>query len=169
MTPYSTESGLVSHEIYPLMQSCDGAVWIGSAQGLNRVRFRDGKIENSAIIVGANIQALWEDAAGRIWIGTTAGLRRYENGKILDLPALVNKATVHDVKADREGNYWVATHLGLFKFDGDNPLARYTTKDGLPSDDVNIIHQDRHGTLWFGDPGRIGTSQGRQVHFLHGG
>src|SRR5262249_1336396 len=95
------------------------------------------------------------DATGRIWIGTLSGLRRYENGKIQDLSALVNNATVHDVKADREGKYWVATFKGLFELDGDNPIAHYTTKDGLPGDDVNIIHQDRRGALWFGTQGGL--------------
>ncbi len=138
MRAYSTESGLADHEVYPLMQSRDGQIWVGTAQGLNRVRFRDGRFESSPpILTGANIQALWEDAAGRVWIGN--GLRRYENGKIKNRSALVNVGAVYDVKSDREGNYWVASGHGLFKLDGDKLVAHYTVKDGLPGDDVKII------------------------------
>src|SRR5262249_18806418 len=159
MTAYSTESGLASHEVYPLLQSRDGEIWVGTVEGVNRVRFRDGKFESSPPIKAGNIQALWEDSAGRIWIGMDGGLRRYENGKILDLSALVNKetggnkATVYDVKSDRDGKYWIASSRGLFKLDGDKVVAHYTTKDGLPGDDVKTIHQDRRGALWFGTYG----------------
>ena len=152
MTAFSTESGLASHDVYPLTQSRDGQIWVGTTRGLNRVRFQDGRFETSPPILPESTEALWEDAAGRMWIGLSDGLRRYENGKIQDLSV---NANVYDVRADREGKYWVASRQGLFKLDGDKIVGRYTTKDGLPSDDVKTIHQDRRGTLWFGTYGGL--------------
>ena len=152
MTAYSTESGLATFEVYPLMQSRDGGIWVGTTEGVSRVRFTDGKFESAPPIRAGISQALWEDAAGRIWIGTVGGLRRYENGKVQNFSV---GGTVYDVKSDREGKYWVASERGLLKLDGDKIVARYTTKDGLPGDDVKIIHQDRRGTLWFGTYGGL--------------
>jgi signal transduction histidine kinase/ligand-binding sensor domain-containing protein len=165
LTAYSTESGLATHEIYPLVQSPDGAVWVGSSQGLNQVSLRDGRFESSpTVLAGKGIQALCEDDAGRLWIGAFGGLLRYENGKIQDLSALFNYATVFDIKSDREGKHWVASDQGLFKLDGDKLVAHYTTKDGLPGDDVKIIHQDRGGKLWFGTYG--GLAQLKDGRFI---
>lgn len=164
MTAYSTESGLASHEVYPLMQRRDGAIWVGTTRGLNRAWFKEDKFESSPPIMAGLIQALWEDATGRVWVGAVDGLRRYENGKIQDFSALVNQATVYDVKADREGNYWIASTRGLFKLNGDKLVAHYTVMDGLPGDDVKIIHQDRRGTLWFGTYG--GLARLREGQFI---
>ena len=33
--------------------------------------------------------------------------------------------------------------------------AHYTTKDGLPNDDVTVIHEDRNGQLWIGTSGSL--------------
>lgn len=152
MTAYSTESGLATFEVYPLMQSRDGGIWVGTTEGVSRVRFMDGKFESAPPIRAGIIQALWEDAAGRIWIGVIGGLRRYENGKVQNFSVV---GTVYDVKSDREGKYWVASERGLLKLNGDKIVAHYTTKDGLPGDDVKIIHQDRRGALWFGTYGGL--------------
>jgi signal transduction histidine kinase/ligand-binding sensor domain-containing protein len=152
MTAHSTESGLASHEVYPLAQSRDGDVWVGTTRGLNRVRFKEGRFESSPPLLPGFIEALWEDARGRIWIGLAGGLRRYENGKLQDLAV---PAAVYGVAADRAGQYWVASSQGLFQFDDDKIIAHYTTKDGLPSNDVKTIHQDRRGTLWFGTYGGL--------------
>lgn len=84
------------------------------------------------------IQALHEDAAGRLWIGVIGGLRLYQNGKAR--PLLHENVTAYDIRADGKGNHWVASDKGLFQFDDDKLVATYTTKDGLPSDDIKVIH-----------------------------
>ncbi|MGH9840220.1 MAG: ligand-binding sensor domain-containing protein [Blastocatellia bacterium] len=147
MTAFSTESGLAGHEVYPLAQSRDGQIWVGTTQGVNKVRFKEGRFEISPPILSGFAEALWEDAGRRMWVGIDRDLRRYENGRFQDLPV---KTKVYGVISDREGKYWVASRLGVFKLDGDKLIAHYTTKDGLPSNDVKTIYQDRHGTLWFG-------------------
>jgi signal transduction histidine kinase/ligand-binding sensor domain-containing protein len=152
MRAFSTEDGLVGHEVYPLAQSRDGQIWVGTTQGVNRISFKEGRFEISPPILSGFTEALWEDAAGRMWVGIDRSLRRYENGKFQDLPL---KARVYGVISDREGKYWVAARQGVFKLDDDKLVAHYTTKDGLPSDDVKTIHQDRHGTLWFGTYGGL--------------
>ncbi|MBX3279467.1 MAG: hypothetical protein KF868_15800 [Acidobacteria bacterium] len=161
MTAWSTEQGLASNEVYPIMQSRSGDIWIGTTHGVTRVRFKDGKFNASAPIrLGRVVSALWEDGAGRIWIGIGGGLKRYENGKIRNLSALIDDTVVVDIKADRNGSVWVASNQGVFKLDGDKRLAHYTTRDGLPSDDVKVIHEDRSGALWFGTYGGLARFNG---------
>jgi signal transduction histidine kinase/streptogramin lyase len=55
---------------------------------------------------------------------------------------------------DRQGNLWFGTNKGLFKLK-DGVVSVFTTKDGLPGDDVKIIHEDRQGRLWIGTYGGL--------------
>jgi len=50
---------------------------------------------------------------------------------------------------DREGNMWFTTLTeGVFKFDGTN-FTNFTIKDGLCSNSVNSVIEDKKGNLWF--------------------
>lgn len=154
ITGYSTSSGLLHREVYPILQSRNGDIWIGSIRGLSR--FRNGQFKNTPLPAPHNVvQALCEDHAGRLWIGVVGGLLCYDNGRLRNLSSFVEGATVCGILADHLGNVWVGCERGLFKFDGERVAAHYTTKDGLPNDDVTVIHEDRNGQLWTGTSGRL--------------
>ncbi len=153
MTTYSTDNGLPHNEVYPMLQLRNGDVLVGTVQGLSR--FRNGTFRDVPLGGGYNVQALYEDSNGVVWIGKIAGLIRYQNGKVKDLSEAVNNWSVWTIHDDGHDNLWVGTDHGLFKFNGDRPSALFTTKDGLPSDDVKIIHQDHQGTLWLGTYGGL--------------
>ena len=58
----------------------------------------------------------------------------------------------HDVQTitgDNQGNLWIGTTSGVSKFDGAN-FTNYTTKNGLPSNHVNVIFIDSKQIIWFG-------------------
>jgi signal transduction histidine kinase/ligand-binding sensor domain-containing protein len=153
ITGLSTGSGLLHREVYPILQTRNGDIWVGSILGLSR--FRNGVFHNLPLPAPANIaQALSEDRTGRLWIGIVGGLLLYENGKI-NLASEVGVATVCTILTDRNGDVWVGSERGLFRFKERQLVAYYTTKDGLPSDDVRVIHEDRRGTLWIGTSGSL--------------
>ena len=107
-----------------------------------------------------NVQSLWEDRQGRLWIGTSASLYRYGNGKIEDLtPPLVKGTSVVAIHEDGTGGIWVGTARGLIKLEGDRVAEHYSTHDGLPSDDVTVIHESvdaaGHSALWIGTSGGL--------------
>jgi signal transduction histidine kinase/ligand-binding sensor domain-containing protein len=154
ITGYSTDSGLLHREVYPVLQSHNGDIWVGSIRGLSR--FRDGIFHNTPLPDPHNtVQALREDGVGRLWIGIVGGLLSYENGKLKNLSNLVEGATVCTILTDRYGDVWVGSERGLFKFKEGRVVAHYTAKEGLPSDDVAVIHEDRQGALWIGTSGSL--------------
>ncbi|MBI4747477.1 MAG: hypothetical protein HY774_03270 [Acidobacteria bacterium] len=163
---YSTESGLVHPETYPILQTRNGDIWVGSIGGLTQIR--GTKFTNYSLGTpnfDFAVTALWEDADGFLWVGTLNRLFRWVNGKpkpVVTFPALLITPTV--VRSDRSGNVWVGTdgsNGGLFQFRGETLVARYTTSDGLPSNDIRVIHKDRAGTLWIGTYGGL-------VHLVNG-
>ena len=153
ITGYSTASGLLHREVYPILQSHNGDIWVGSIRGLSR--FRDGVFHNTVLPEPNNVQALAEDNGGSLWVGVVGGLLRQENGKFKNLSSLVQKATVSTILTDRDGDVWVGSERGLFRFHDGRITAHYTTKEGLPSDDVTVIHEDRQGALWIGTSGNL--------------
>jgi len=151
---YSTASRLLHREVYPILQSYNGDIWVGSIRGLSR--FRDGVFHNTPLPEGYNVvQALAEDHRGNLWIGVVGGLLRQENGKLKNLSSLVQEAIVSTILTDRDGDTWVGSERGLFKFHDGRVTAHYTTKEGLSSDDVTVIHEDHQGALWIATSGNL--------------
>lgn len=157
ITTLSTKDGLNNNEVYPLIQTANGDIFIGTVQGVNR--YASGKITNPGLKYSNSfpfplyMRGLWEDDRARVWLGYQGegGFGRFEEPSSVkrigknDLP---NGAT--DFTADRAGNIWIATDEGLFKYKDDKEIAHYTVKDGLPSDSVITVHVDRHGNFWAG-------------------
>lgn len=54
---------------------------------------------------------------------------------------------VYEVIQDHNGFLWVATDNGIARFDGKR-FINYTTKDGLPSNDVIHVFKQNDGTIW---------------------
>lgn len=156
ITTLSVKDGLINDEVYPLLQTTAGDIFIGTSHGLSR--YSAGKVIDSGLKYNTSpgplsTRALWEDPAGQLWIGFQGegGFGRFQPpasvnriGKT-DLP---NGAT--DFAADRDGNVWIATEEGLFEYRNDQEVARYTSVDGLPSGRVITLRFDRSGNLWMG-------------------
>jgi len=56
-------------------------------------------------------------------------------------------SVVYDAIQDKEGFMWFATENGLSRFDGKN-FKTFTTKDGLPDNEVLKLFVDSKGRLW---------------------
>jgi len=151
---YSTADGLLHPEVYPILQVRNGDIWIGSYFGLSC--YKDGRFKTTPLPEPNNmVQALAEDRSGGLWIGLLGGLLRLDNGKLKNLSTLVGKATVFSILTARDGHVWVGNANGLFEFDRERIAAHYTTKDGLPEDNVTAIYEDRQGQLWIVTSGSL--------------
>ena len=61
-----------------------------------------------------------------------------------------SKVEVFAMTFDRDGNLWVASRgKGLYRIHGD-VVDHYGRTDGLSSDSVNLLFEDREGILWAG-------------------
>ena len=68
---YSAADGLPSNTVYAVTQDAEGALWIGTRNGLARF---DGVCFQNWKEYG-RVNALTVDKAGRLWVGSTQGLR----------------------------------------------------------------------------------------------
>ncbi|CAN5211520.1 hypothetical protein BH10ACI1_BH10ACI1_19600 [soil metagenome] len=160
VTPLSVKDGLIHNEVYPILKTRDGSVYIGTVGGLSR--YKDGKFtemvlrHKSELGIRA-VQSLWEDEDGRLWLGVVGGLFVLKDGKIEDKTDIFDTPdTIYAIYSQKDGSLLFATeHLGVLRFKNGKIIAKYTTAEGLPSNDVKFIHEDREGNLWFGTYGGL--------------
>ena len=56
--------------------------------------------------------------------------------------------SVNDILQTRDGYLWLATFGGLVRFDGVRFVVFNRGVEGIRSQRVRVLHEDRHGTLW---------------------
>jgi ligand-binding sensor domain-containing protein len=152
-TRYRTREGLPDNFVRALRRDSHGALWAGTNGGL--ARLEHGRF--ARVTAGSNdeqdwVRSLFEDREGNLWVGTNTGLNSYHDGRFTlysrleGLPG--DKPTV--VHQDRSGAVWVGFHdRGLFRF-RPAPNLRYSTANGLPSNEIFSIRDASDGSLLVG-------------------
>src|SRR5215831_4922165 len=97
-----------------------------------------------------SIQAILQTRDGYLWLGTERGLVRFDGVSFTvfdkgNAPGMRN-SNVQALYQDRQGVLWVGTWGGLHRFQ-DGKFTAYTTRDGLASDRVLALCEDRDGGL----------------------
>ncbi|MGD2089241.1 MAG: two-component regulator propeller domain-containing protein [Candidatus Aminicenantes bacterium] len=150
---WNMDGGLPCNSVYAVRQTRDGCLWIGTQDGLVRFDGIGFEIYNKKKIQQLtcnDIRALYQDKHGTLWIGTASGgLTRYKGGQFTTYPITVYESLymISAINEDRWGNLWIGSRRGLTCLNS-NKFIPYTTKQGLPHNQVKSIHKDRKGDLW---------------------
>ena len=144
--------GVASDIIRALLADSSGRIWVGTnGGGLDCIE--KGRITNfntSHGLPNNYIYALGEDKKGRIWVGAyNGGLAVLEQGRFRKLVAKdIADQPVWVIHTDRDGDLWVGTdHAGLLWIH-DEQVVRFSSRDGLYSDQAFQILEDRRDRLW---------------------
>lgn len=140
-----------------------GQLWVSSSSGGLNVMNDDGTFERITLKRPSDEDRpvlVWnwtQDDLGRYWLATSRGLFRFfpEERRaqfIFDIPEKVANDGRFDISDlfYLNGKLFCATNEnGLVIFDPeDQSWEGFTLDDGLPSNDLNAIAQDRGGNLW---------------------
>ncbi|MBM0103255.1 hypothetical protein JM946_00800 [Steroidobacter sp. S1-65] len=143
-----------------LAQGPDGSLWVGADMAL--LNWRDGKtdvIRPAALEANrgmGGISAIVATRRGDLWVGMNTpghegGLQRVVDGKLQPLlsPELDSSALmIYTLFVDSHDALWVGTgDQGLLRIHGDR-VERFRSSDGLSSDTVLRIYEDREGNVW---------------------
>ena len=157
---FGKADGIPITPIDSILADGKGGFWLGGQTAL--VHWHDGISETYPIEalksnVGQHgIVSLALGPDGSLWVGMLAegpglGLGRLIGGTVKSFVTPTfdgSKVEVYATIFDRDGNLWVASRgKGLFRIHG-NVVDHYGRTDGLSSDEVRLLFEDREGILW---------------------
>ncbi len=128
----------------------DGNVWAGTNGGLARL---EGDhfvaMRASGESDRGQVRSMYEDREGDLWIGSNEGLTRLRDDvfTVYGKPEGLPSNEPNTVFQDSSGRIWIGFHdAGLMLFDGARSKF-YTTRDGLPNNEVYAIRETGNGDL----------------------
>jgi len=173
---YTRADGLAEFGVFSLAEDGEGDLWIGTDNGglqrLTQGGFRTyGAREGLASPRTVSLVPTREGGICSYAGGPSPADARTDTGRILQcfdgarfhaLSPRVRPGTRFGwgwsqvTLQDRHGEWWIPTFHGLYRFPAvpfprlasTRPLRVYTTADGLPSDEIFRLYEDRRGDLW---------------------
>ena len=170
---YTLAQGLSARTVGALAEDRDGNLWVGTfGSGAMKVA-RNGFTTYTEADGAPQASALLETRQGELCVvhGTETGLgiARFDGRRFapvrLRWPGRIRYfgwGRGQIAVQARTGEWWIATGQGLCRFAGVSrveqlagarPEAVYTTRDGLPGDNVFRVFEDSRGGIWVGTIG----------------
>lgn len=149
---YTTHDGLPTNKIKSLLYDKRGYLWIGTnGGGLCKYDFNTFTTYTTNDGLSHNyIHSLFLDKSNNLWIGTGNGINRMSKKVIVSFPvSKICNSYIGSISEDAFGNIWFGTDRCLTKYDGID-FTSYTTKNGLSSDIIYLVHFHKRGHLWIG-------------------
>ncbi len=151
------EVGIQGKVIWSLTCDRQGSLWVGLLSG-GLARWSQGRFDfqtSAGTSAGDSITAVHEDREGSLWIGgsgTGLGRLREVSFRTLTRADGLGGDLEQCVLAARDGSVWLGhngagiTHIRP----GGGPPERLGRAQGLPSEDIWSLHEDRQGNIWAG-------------------
>ena len=132
-----------------------GMIWVSGSEIGVRSYTAYGPAQSYTTVNGLddnNAGPLAEDVAGNIWVGTLSGLNVIRHGVITHI---ASRADVTSIVPCSDGSIWASSETGLIYVPpAHKPVRIFTTKDSLPTSEIDGLAEDTQGHLW------VGTQQG---------
>jgi signal transduction histidine kinase/CheY-like chemotaxis protein/ligand-binding sensor domain-containing protein len=155
------KKSLSSHIILSITGRENKGLWVGT-DGAGIYHITNKNVKNYTTKNGLTSNSIWsifEDTEGVIWIGTDGkGLMKFKNNQFekFGMGQGLSGDFISCIYADHKGNMWVGTRdgAGLDEIKNDRVIDVYTVKDGLLSNNIWAVTEDKNNNLW------IATSEG---------
>lgn len=167
---YTTQDGLVNNSVAFITQDRNGAIWIGTKEGMSR--FENGVFTNFTTADGLSnnfVRDIYEDADGTLWIGTYGGgINRFKDGKftVINSTNGLPEDIASRILVDDGDNFWVMGNQGIYSVSrkllndfADGKIERiycsvFNKNDGMEVSEGNGGSQPAgwktsDGNLWF--------------------
>jgi ligand-binding sensor domain-containing protein len=155
-TLWRISDGLPEDTVQAIVESPEGALWVGTTGGLTR-------FDGSRMQIPAKVQPLMANSIftlamgenGTLWAGTEGGgLLRLRDGQVrpYTIQDGLTDGFVRKILEDHQHRLWVGTDDGLFVMDALGPNARLRRVDvgAIAPLAVHAIAEDHAGRIWVG-------------------
>ena len=160
---YTRANGLADDRVNAMVIDGAGNLWVGTQTGLTKVT-RNGLVTYGAAdgLGPGPVHGLAEDAAGNVFAVTgDHRVNRFEDGRFTSIrpPLPADAAGVWSTAygyLTRAGEWWMMTTTGLYRFARTAQFAKladqrptvFSSRHGLPDDNVARVFEDASGDLW---------------------
>jgi ligand-binding sensor domain-containing protein/serine phosphatase RsbU (regulator of sigma subunit) len=175
---FTSEEGLVSDFVFDIYEDEDKRLWIGLVGGLNIIEFEDNSSEKIKNILSPKIESesfitilsIEPGKDGNVFLGS------YGNGLFKAVPSAGGKSIsvessainnrfpdliIWDLFTRDNRELWLATDInGVVKVKEDQITGVFNRENGLLSNQILNIIEDREGNTWFASFG-----QGAMVYY----
>ncbi|MEO6393408.1 MAG: triple tyrosine motif-containing protein [Pyrinomonadaceae bacterium] len=154
---YSAIQGLIPN-MSRMIEDTAGNFWIGGQSGLARLDRRSLRSYGESDGLGsANVQAIGEAPDGTLYFANGdyfvsqfdgTGFKTQQAAISSTSPAIWMSRFAY---LDRHDNCWILSRDKLYRFNRTNlqrPTAIYSTAEGLKSNELFQIYEDREGNIW---------------------
>jgi ligand-binding sensor domain-containing protein/two-component sensor histidine kinase len=182
---YTKPDGLAGDTIVRVFEDSRGDIWVGTVDGPGLSRWDRATTTFHTYTEKEGLPSLasfypisfCEDRTGNIWIGFSVGggLMRYRDGRFIHFTTAdgLGEGGIFNLFIDSTGRLWIpTTRGGVCRIDDtstEHPsVFTYTTDQGLSSNDVQCITEDRWGRIYFGTArgiDRLDVATGRFKHY----
>lgn len=163
LTFVTTDNGLAGNTVIDIVEDREGTLWFGTHTGLSK--YSNGGFTNFTSkdgLIHDRVSQLMIDSKGTMWIGTWGGVSQFDGTHFTDFPLPTPEIEVPSyqetaewitsILEDSKGNMWFSrSGYGVCTYDPTTSrFTELTKKDGLSSNCVQEIHEDKDGNFWFG-------------------
>ncbi len=161
----SDPNSLSNNSVFCIYEDREGLLWIGTnGGGLNMFTHEKNLIKHfvkeesdSNSLSNNYVTSILQDGNGTLWVGTYEGLNRFIDGNRTFIRYLHNAGNPNSISSNEitcivettARDLWIGTYGGLNRFNPETGSFKvYTTRQGLPSNVICGISEDKHGNLW---------------------
>jgi PAS domain S-box-containing protein len=150
---YGNDGSLGRGMVDSVYEDRKGDLWAVTGTGM--WKWRPGPPKFYPLPIGVRpLEGFTEDDAGKLLIGIEGGLRRFSDGKIeaYRLPGTVQPFLTRRLLRDHDGGLWIAAYNAGLVHIHDGKADVFRQADGLSSDDVLALFEDRENNIWASTP-----------------
>src|SRR5205814_2001265 len=138
---------LPGNDVHALLEARDGALWIGTSEGL--ARWKDGAtraFNTNDGLPGIDVRALAEDTSGVMWVYTESGLARLNGERFEAAGDWRPGAVITTVTASGQTRPW-----GDANPNAGDAWRRAADQAGLARDDLEFLAEFNNGAIGVAD------------------
>ena len=162
------DDGSLGVAVASLYEDAEGSLWVGTATGL--WRWNPGPPTRRLSIPIQSSNSLTQGEYGAGVMVATDSVYQIEGEKFVNYPleGAPSPLTARVLLRDRHGGLWIGTQAHGIVHSYEGKTFRFTQADGLTSDLILTLFEDREGTIWVATPNGLDQFRGSPVGSLSG-
>lgn len=166
LTEYRMRDGLRSLSVRDFLEDREGNLWVATGSGLSRWdrdRFVTLYVEDG--LAYGSVRSLAELRNGDLIVGTDGGVNRMRGGKFVHdtVLASLGPEKVWAILEDADGSLWLGTRGGGLCRIKRGRVAKFTTRDGLPSNTIYQLLDEGNGRIWMSSPAGVFSANRKEM------